>query len=207
MLNHCYSNTKKGEFLDYQFKNDFSIDNTQNRALDMKEMRKFFNKLDLSNDNENRQVSRLDNAWKKWALHSIPGHGEYFTLTDESTLRSNIFPRQSASIESGILINNEKVMCTSSGVKNFEPITVDSNNSMHRVVRRDGEVRFLLSVTNVKNNTAPNDNNSSYTIRPNIRKIRTPLDDYDHLPTTELDTLFKHEGKLYYGDNTANIAG
>merc|ERR1711904_530660 len=42
--NNCI-NTKKGEFLDYQFKNEFSINNTQNRALDMKEMRKFFNKL------------------------------------------------------------------------------------------------------------------------------------------------------------------
>ena len=140
--NNCIKNTGElSNFLDYEFKDEFSIKidgKYNNRTLDMTKIKTFLNKLDFSYDNKNRAVSRLDNASKKWALYSLPGHGAYFNLTDVPTIRSNIFPKQSASIESvdsvgnKLLINNTKVMSSCTGVKNFEPITVDNSNPQDR---------------------------------------------------------------------------
>ena len=79
-------------------------------------------------------------------MYSSEGSNKFFSCTGDNSIKTNIFPKQPFSITDNELINttNELYSCNK---KKCEPIVVDQNIPDQRQVSRDGEVRFLLSIT------------------------------------------------------------
>ena len=153
---------KNNVLLKYQYIDGISTNST----LDMNKMREYLNELDCPTNGNNFknitsgeniddiiQYSRLASNHKKWPLKSmIPetSHpGIYFTNTEHNNLRNNIFSKINYSVEyqntyrKG-LINTTRDIYKANGL--LEPITTSKTTSF-----RDGEVRYLVSVTDLSN--------------------------------------------------------
>ena len=161
---------KEATLLKYNYKGNVAGSN--NQSLDIDKMRQYLNDLDcpknivwknedgvdqsffnineLNNDNS-IQKSRLSGAHKNWALFSIDNDSSKTIFKNtKKGIRNNIFPKTNYSITE----SNSRLLNTTKDVygKLNEPVQILTSNQTGPEITRDGETRFLVSVTEISKN-------------------------------------------------------